>query len=41
MCGIVPIPVHVPNVRDVVVFETGMNALADSDQSIFVAAREP
>ena len=38
MFKIVRVIVYMPDVRHVVFFEEGMNALADADQAVFVAA---
>ena len=38
---VVRVAVHLPEVRDVVGLEPGMDALADADESVLVAAGEP
>ena len=39
--GVVGIPVHMPDMRHAILFEVFVDALADADQAVLVAASEP
>jgi hypothetical protein len=38
---IVPVTIDMPNMLDLILFEKFMGVLADSNQAVFVAARNP